>query len=125
MPEPIVRKNDQAPLATIALIALAVMAIYWVSAGGPTGRMIEIDLAEPLAYEFLVDVNDADWPELAQLPDIGEVLARRIVETRVERGPFKSTDDLLEVSGIGRVKLSRIAPHLLPMPDDRAVAAGR
>ncbi len=61
------------------------------------------------------------WPELAQLPEVGEVLARRIVEMRNQRGAFRTQDDLLDVNGIGRVKLSRIAPHLLPLPDERAM----
>jgi competence protein ComEA len=83
--------------------------------------LIEVDRAKPVPYEFLVDVNAAEWPELAQLPEIGEVLARRIVETRDQRGPFRTQDELLEVDGIGRVKLSRMAPHLLPLPDEGAM----
>lgn len=91
-------------------------------AGGPSGRIIEIDRAEPLEYQFLVDVNSASWSELAQLPDIGEVLARRIVQTRTERGKFTSSDDLLAVPGIGPRKLARIAPFLSPLAPAEAVA---
>lgn len=121
MAEPLIQREHQMTLAVMVLVALAIGAVWWVVAGGPTARVIEIDRAEPLPYEFLVDVNQAGWPELAQLPEIGEILARRIVETRERRGGFSSPEDLLEVNGIGRVKLARITPHLLPLPDERAI----
>ncbi|WP_425399385.1 hypothetical protein [Aeoliella sp.] len=39
----------------------------WLVAGGRSGRLIEIDEAEPVPYEFLVDVNAADWPAVTSL----------------------------------------------------------
>ena len=62
------------------------------------------------------------WPELSQLPGIGETLARRIVESRVDDGPFVDHSDLTRVRGIGPRTLARIAPYLLPMPEGGAVA---
>lgn len=121
MPRPLLEPRHQSTIATLTAVVVAVLAVWWVVAGGMSGHLIEIDRAGPVPYSFMVDVNSADWPELAQLPDIGETLARRIVETRNARGGFRSQEDLLEVRGIGRITLSRIAPHLLPLPDDRAV----
>lgn len=121
MPKPLVHLRDQSTLATLVLLALVVAVLMWIVEGGGTTRVIEIDTAAPLPYEFLVDVNTAEWPELAQLPEVGEVLARRIVETRAQRGPYRSREDLLEVRGIGRLKLARFARHLLPLPDDRTI----
>lgn len=121
MPKLFFNLRDQSTIATLVAVALATGAVAWVAMGGLSGRLIEIDRAAPVPYEFLVDVNQAEWPELAQLPEIGEVLARRIVETREAQGPFRTQDDLLEVNGIGRVTLTRIAPHLLPLPDERAM----
>lgn len=48
--------------------------------------MVDYDdaLFQPAAYT--VNVNVAEWPELAQLPGVGPSLARRIVEFRVEHG---------------------------------------
>jgi competence protein ComEA len=123
MPKPLLQPREQSTVATLAAVALAIGIVAWIIKGGLSGRLIEVDRAEPVPYEFLVDVNQAEWPELAQLPEVGEVLARRIVETRNERGPFRTQDDLLEVGGIGRVKLSRMAPHLLPLPDDAAMVS--
>src|SRR5690606_37348132 len=94
----------------------------WIGLGGASPRTIDIDRAERPDYQYLVDVNTAEWAELAQLPGIGEVLARRIVATRETRGPCQTTDDLMEVEGVGPRKLARIAPYLTPMTDPTAVA---
>ena len=55
-----------------------------------------------------VDLNEAGAAELESLPGIGPVTAAAIVAHRQREGPFRSVESLLEVSGIGPVKLSRI-----------------
>jgi len=90
---------------------------WWLSQGGLSGRLIELETAEPRAAAFEVDVNEADWPELAQLPSIGPTLARRIVESRETDGLFFDHDELRRVKGIGPKTLEEIRPYLRPMPD--------
>jgi competence protein ComEA len=119
---PLLRRLDQAVVATCVLMALASMGLYWFVQGGHRGRLIEIDRAGPLTARYQVDINKADWPELAELPDVGEILARRIVESRAARGPFRDHDDLLRVNGIGPRRLDGMKPFLLPMPDQADVA---
>jgi len=118
----LIRKADQATVAVLVVVALAAIAVYWFVRGGHRGQLIEIDRAEPLEARFLVDVNEADWPELAQLPGIGEILARRIVDSRITAGPFADHDDLRRVNGIGPRTLEQIEPYLAPMPPARSVA---
>ena len=65
---------------------------------------------------FQLDVNQADWPEISVLPDVGETLARRIVESRALDGPFADLDELQRVRGIGPKTLERIRPYLRPLP---------
>lgn len=48
-----------------------------------------------------VDVNRATAEELQTLNGVGPVLAERIVAHRTTHGPFRSVDDLIDVSGIG------------------------
>ncbi len=43
---------------------------------------------------------------------IGETLARRIVEHRAQRGPFRSVDQLTDVKGIGPKTLRRVRGYL-------------
>jgi competence protein ComEA len=121
---PLLRRADQAAVASLVAFALAGMGVYWFVNGGHRGELIEIDRAEPLTARFLVDINAAEWPELAELPDIGETLARRIVDSRAEGGRFGDHDDLLRVRGIGPRTLEKLRPYLLPMPDQEDVAGG-
>lgn len=57
---------------------------------------------------FPVSINRADKDDLAALPGIGDVLARRIVDYRRANGYFTSPEELLNVEGIGEKKLEAI-----------------
>ena len=75
---PVLRRMDQAAVAALIALSLVGMGVYWVVQGGPRGELIEIDRAEPLTARYLVDINKADWPEFAELPDIGEHTGNRL-----------------------------------------------
>jgi competence protein ComEA len=119
---PVLRHADQATVAVLVAAALAGMGLYWIVVGGPRGELVEIDRAEPLVARFRVDINEAAWPELAEVPGIGETLARRIVDSRLKGGEFADHQDLLRVNGIGPRTLERMKPFLLPMPGRNEVA---
>ncbi len=115
-PTYLLRRADQAAVAVLMLLGLAAAVGWWISQGGPQGRLIEVDRAEPQTAGFQVDLNEAEWPELVQLPGIGETLARRIVESRRTDGPFPDHEELKRVRGIGPKTLDRIRPYLRPIP---------
>jgi competence protein ComEA len=58
-----------------------------------------------------VNVNTATEAELIQLPLIGPVTARKIIEAR-EKERFKAPDDLLRVKGIGAKIMDGIRPFV-------------
>lgn len=58
----------------------------------------------------ILDLNTADSAALEGLPGVGPVLAGRIVAWRAANGPFRSVDELGEVSGIGDATLARLRP---------------
>jgi len=115
-------RRDQAVVAGLVLTALVSVVAYWLAQGGATGRLIEIDRAEPRPVTFQVDINTADWPEFSVLPGIGETLAKRIVESRKQAGPFADLEDLERVQGIGPRTLERLRPHLRPLAPAANVA---
>ena len=117
------RRADQAVVAALVAIGLLGVAVYWTAHGGWQGRLIDIETAPRRRATYLVDINRASWPELAQLPRIGETIARRIVETREMEGPFLDHNDLQRVRGIGPRTVERIRPYLLPLPRHRAIAS--
>jgi competence protein ComEA len=55
-----------------------------------------------------IDLNQADEAQLQELPGIGPALAAAIVEHRIDHGPFRSVDELLDVTGIGPSKLAQL-----------------
>ena len=109
------RRHDQQTLAVLGMVVIVGMAVAWLLFGGATGRLIEIDQQPRRDAPFRVDLNKATWPELTQLPGIGETLARRIVESREKAGPYASHEALLRVTGVGPKKFERLKPFLLPI----------
>lgn len=112
-----IRSNDQAVIAGVITVSLVFIIGSWFYRGGHRGHLIDVDRADPELVEFQLNINEADWPELSVLPEIGETLAKRIVETRTTGGPFSGIDDLRRVRGIGPRTLERIRPYLQPIPD--------
>ncbi len=73
-----------------------------------------------------VDLRTADAAELETLPGIGPVLARRIMAWRSERNGPWTVEDLLDVSGIGPVKLELFRPFAtVGDPPDGGAGGGR
>ncbi|OGR82139.1 MAG: hypothetical protein A2902_04390 [Elusimicrobia bacterium RIFCSPLOWO2_01_FULL_64_13] len=66
----------------------------------------------PKAGRRRVNVNTATEKGLAALPRIGPALAREIVRTRREEGPFKNLTDLLRVPKITIGFYKKIEPYL-------------
>ncbi len=54
-----------------------------------------------------VNVNTAGTEELQTLPGVGPATAKAIIAWREENGRFRSVDDLLDVSGIGKATLAK------------------
>lgn len=91
--------------------------------GLPTGIALTLrDQAEPLVgpmanparplFFQAIAINQADRELLATVPGIGPALADAIVRLREQRGGFSRPADLLDVRGIGPVKLARFRPYL-------------
>jgi len=62
-----------------------------------------------------IDLNLATSEKLQSLPGIGPALAKRILDSRLREGPFRTPDDLLRVRGIGPFTLARIRALVTPV----------
>jgi len=105
----------------IILVALGIiasgLALFFPSLVHRSGievAPIELSEVKVLCPVFLdsppkIDINSAGIDELKELPGIGYVLAKRIVDYRNNHGPFESLDELESVSGIGKSIIKRIS----------------
>ncbi|MBQ1508006.1 MAG: helix-hairpin-helix domain-containing protein, partial [Erysipelotrichaceae bacterium] len=59
-----------------------------------------------------ISLNAATLEELMTLPGIGELTARKIIEYRVRTGCFRSTEELMNVSGIGEKKYAKLKDRI-------------
>ena len=97
-------------LLTVCLGIVLVRSIYVAARHGGLR-----DVEDPSAQQtirFVVNINEAAWPELSQLPGIGPKMASRIIEYRDSQGPFRTTEDLMNVKGIGKKTFAAMQPHL-------------
>ena len=73
-----------------------------------------VPLPPPVANIFFqpIPINRADKNILISLPGIGPALAEKIVQRRNQHGPFRSKDELLQISGIGPKKYGALVDHI-------------
>ena len=60
-----------------------------------------------------VDINLASEKELEKLNGVGPATAKKIIEYRNSKGKFSKPEDLLNVKGIGKVKLEKMKSQIL------------
>ncbi len=104
---PIERRSVRWTILVLAVVSVA--AIVW------SGRTTlwpepEPDFVRP-AVLLQIDINQASDREFALLPDVGPVLASRIVDDRERNGKFASIKDLARVHGIGQKTIAQIAVY--------------
>jgi len=121
--KPLLRRAEQACAGGLLLVSLVAIGISWYVQQHRGSGLIDLQQTHDRnPIEFQVDLNTAEAAELRLLPGVGETLAERIISSRDEDGPFRSTDDLRRVRGIGPRTFERIKPYLLPIAPEAAVA---
>lgn len=99
-------------LGMTALFLCLLLALFFrdraALADFPVETAVQVPQEEILPDLSPLDLNAATAEELAELPGIGEELARRIVEYRAEHGAFQNVEGIMEVSGIGEGKFAAL-----------------
>lgn len=71
----------------------------------------------------VVNINTASVQELQSLPNIGSVKAQAIEDYRKANGPFKTTEDITKVKGIGKATFERLKDEITVGGGAKAPAA--
>ena len=59
-----------------------------------------------------IDLNSCTSEQLCSIPGIGEKTAQKILDYRDSAGGFSSVDELINVKGIGEVRLAKIRQYV-------------
>jgi len=59
-----------------------------------------------------ININSAGLEELESLPGVGPVTAKSIIDYRNKNGPFKTKEELQNVTGIGEKKYEKIKQYI-------------
>jgi len=70
----------------------------------------------PTAYKITlkipISINTACLKELDTIPGIGPMLAKKIVNYRSLYGPFKTVEEIKNVSGMRKLRYLKIKPYI-------------
>lgn len=109
--------RDRLVLMVLAVVCFSLLIWHWGRLSGWGVQPVEIQRQPERIYDYRVDLNDATWMELIQLPGVGQALAERIIQYREEHGPFESVEELDDVSGIGPKTIEKLRPWLIIRDD--------
>jgi DNA uptake protein ComE-like DNA-binding protein len=85
------------------VVAIAGVALWLLRGGAP-----RVQDSTPAQESRLVNINSATQAQLETVPGIGPALAGRIIAGR----PYRSVDDLKQISGIGERTLESMRPFM-------------
>ncbi len=111
----LLRRHEQVTLFGILVVCSILLCGYFLQLHWAHGKLIDIDEMDYESAAYSIDLNQADWPELANIPNIGEKLSKAIIDFRRAHGRFESIDQLNNVPGIGPAKLRLLREYALPL----------
>jgi competence protein ComEA len=109
------RGADLTSINLAAILTDGEQIVVWRRGSGPgvvPGRSSIVGSGPSQGTEAMVNLNTATLDELESLPGIGPALGQRIIDYRDQHGPFRSVDELLNVSGIGEKRLADLRPKV-------------
>jgi competence ComEA-like helix-hairpin-helix protein len=77
------------------------------------GDVLQKELDHLLKEAKSVNINLGTIEDLIRLKGIGPVLAHRIIEYRLQHGPFNAKEEIKRVSGIGPEKFDAIKDYIV------------
>lgn len=106
-------RREQTVVMAVLMVGFAAMMIALIYVGSKHDGLRDIDdTSASQTIRFVVNINEADWFEIAQLPDIGPTMSRRIIAYRDSHGLFQTIDELKAVKGIGEKTFTSMMPHI-------------
>jgi competence protein ComEA len=74
--------------------------------------VVEVSVPTPSQLAGKININTATQIELESLSGIGPVIAKAIIQYRLDNGPFTEIEEIQEVSGIGPATFEKIKLYI-------------
>lgn len=108
-----------------AAMAVLFCGMLFTSSADAAGRSGRTGKPAPTSK---VNLNSASAQQLTVLPGVGPKLAERIIEYRQKSGGFHSTQEVMNVKGVGEKGFAKIEAYVVvsgeaSKPDAKAAAA--
>lgn len=97
---------------TFLLIALALAACHSSHEQADLMANQNVSAINAAPRSSCIDLNKASIAELMQLPGVGEVMSRRIVEYRERHGSFRRPAEVIIIEGFSEKKYRAIADRV-------------
>lgn len=99
-------------LALVGALLLVLLAVGVLPVTLEQGTTPEAQTTAEFLKASSININTATKEELMTIYGIGEALSGSIIAYREANGPFSSVEELLEVKGIGVVRLERMRKYV-------------
>ncbi len=76
----------------------------------------KIENVKTTSQKVAVDINNASYEKLRELPGIGGVYAQRIINYRQKKGGFKKPEELINIKGIGKKTYKKMERYVVVNP---------
>lgn len=93
--------RDTGKQGVLSVFCCTVVVCMVVSLIAVMPRVAYARSGEKVAAQEMININTATKDELLLLKRVGPSLAGRIIAYREEHGPFQTTEDILNVKGLG------------------------
>ncbi len=93
--------------------------VFKVSVLFALGFFLAVQTQAAYAPEKKVNINTASISELKKLPQIGDVVAQRIIDYREKQGKFEKIEEIMKVKGIGEKTFLKLK-DLITVGDESA-----
>ncbi len=91
----------------VFLVAIVVLNFYDLTKDYSSFREYSHQEIEDMEFHY-VNINEADFQTLCDLPAVNDTQAKAIIDYREENGAFESIEEILEVKGIGEKTFEKI-----------------
>jgi competence ComEA-like helix-hairpin-helix protein len=102
-------KRTRSPFWLIALVLLAACHASGEGSGSPVAEANRDRLINAAPKQPCVNLNRASAAELMQLPGVGEVMSRRIIQYRERHGPFRRPEEIIIIENFSEKKYRAVA----------------